>query len=78
MIPEIVVAEARKSRDDQKALLVERKLAKPNAPLIQKAKKLWEKLRQKSLKTEERTVVMDKMMELITGKCQEVRPLHFQ
>jgi pumilio family protein 6 len=67
------VANSRKSREDQKTLLKERKMQRPNAPLIQKAKSIWEKLRLKKITKEEREKLMDKMMTVITGKCQEVR-----
>ena len=48
--------------------MMQRKMAKPNAPLIQKAKSLWEQLRSKALDAKERAQVMAKMMELIKGK----------
>ena len=48
-------------------------MQRPNAPLIQKAKSIWEKLRLKKITKEESEKLMDKMMTVITGKCQEVR-----
>jgi pumilio family protein 6 len=56
------------ARKEQKKLQLQRKMAKPNAPLIQKAKTLWEQLRSKSLEGKERAQVMSEMMGLIKGK----------
>jgi hypothetical protein len=64
--------DASKSRKEQKALLLERKSQKPNAPLIQQAKKIWEQLRQKKLESKERMELMTQMMKLVKGKCQDV------
>ncbi|KAG0344803.1 pumilio domain member 6 [Podila humilis] len=56
----------------KKALRDERRSHKPNAELIYPAKKLWEKLRLKELPKPERQAVMKDMMNLITGKVQEL------
>ncbi|KAG0020880.1 hypothetical protein BGZ81_009151 [Podila clonocystis] len=56
----------------KKALRDERRSHKPNAELIYPAKKLWEKLRLKELPKAERQAVMKDMMDLITGKVQEI------
>ncbi|KAK3814555.1 MAG: armadillo-type protein [Linnemannia elongata] len=56
----------------KKALRDERRSHKPNAELIYPAKKLWERLRLKELPKPERQQVMKEMMELITGKVQEI------
>ena len=60
------------NRQDQKALLKERKMQKPNAPLLQKAKKLWEQIRQKKTEKSSREILMKEMMELIQGKALDV------
>ncbi|KAI8921330.1 armadillo-type protein [Powellomyces hirtus] len=62
----------RQSRAEQKAMQLERKSQKPNAPLIQEAKGIWEKLRQKKLSPEEREVQMDALMDLIRGKVKDI------
>ncbi|KAI9011402.1 armadillo-type protein [Gaertneriomyces semiglobifer] len=62
----------RKSRAEQKTLLQERKLAKPKAPLIQQAKKIWERLRQKELKREERRQLMEELMPLLRGNVKDI------
>ncbi|KAG0016803.1 hypothetical protein BGZ82_000941, partial [Podila clonocystis] len=56
----------------KKALRDERRSHKPNAELIYPAKKLWEKLRLKELPKAERQAVMKDMMDLITGKVQDI------
>ncbi|KAF9352865.1 pumilio domain member 6 [Mortierella sp. AD094] len=56
----------------KKALRDERRSHKPNADLIYPAKKLWEKLRLKELPKAERQAVMNDMMNLITGKVQDI------
>ena len=62
----------RQSRADQKKLLQERKAHKPNAQLIQRAKKLWEHLRQKKLKPEDRQKYMEELMGMVEGKAKDV------
>ncbi|KAF9310694.1 pumilio domain member 6 [Podila horticola] len=56
----------------KKALRDERRSHKPNSELIYPAKKLWEKLRLKELPKAERQAVMKDMMDLITGKVQDI------
>ncbi|KAJ3031731.1 UNVERIFIED_CONTAM: pumilio domain member 6 [Siphonaria sp. JEL0065] len=66
----------RASRVEQKQLLAERKASKPNGALIQQLKKLWETIRQKRISTELRNEKMKELMDLITGKIQEVTFRH--
>ncbi|KAJ3043930.1 hypothetical protein HDV00_003970 [Rhizophlyctis rosea] len=65
-------AKDRQSRAEQKKLLQERKAHKPNAGLIQRAKKLWEHLRQKKLKPEDRQKYMAELMEMVEGKAKDI------
>ncbi|KAJ3050930.1 hypothetical protein HK097_008085 [Rhizophlyctis rosea] len=62
----------RQSRAEQKKLLQERKAHKPNAGLIQRAKKLWEHLRQKKLKPEDRQKYMEELMGMVEGKAKDI------
>ncbi|KNC98303.1 uncharacterized protein SPPG_06697 [Spizellomyces punctatus DAOM BR117] len=62
----------RKNRAEQKSLLLERKAQKPNATLIQQAKRIWEKLRQKKLDEGEREKQMEELMALIKGKVPDI------
>lgn len=64
--------ESQNSREAQRKLALERKMAKPNAPLIQQAKVLWEVIRQKKTADDVRKVKMDKLYKLIKGKVKEV------
>lgn len=60
------------ARKEQKKLLMQRRMAKPNAPLIQQAKSLWEQIRSKTLDSNSRAAAMAKMMELIKGKVNDL------
>ncbi|KAI9797606.1 MAG: pumilio domain member 6 [Piccolia ochrophora] len=52
----------------QKALAQERRASKPNAPSIQRSKKIWERLRRKShVPKEERQQLVAELFEIITG-----------
>ncbi|GES58953.1 protein PUF6 [Aspergillus terreus] len=63
---------SRESHAKQKALLQERKAAKPNADMIQRSKKLWERLRRKShVPLEERKKLIAELFEIITGKVRD-------
>ncbi|KAI9203826.1 armadillo-type protein [Polychytrium aggregatum] len=66
------VEKSRPDREGQKALLLERKAQKPNAPLVLKIKKLWERLRVKKLTAKERAPFMEEMMGLVTGKIHDI------
>jgi pumilio homology domain family member 6 len=60
------------ARITQKSLLKDRKLLKPNAPIIAQAKPIWEQLRKKNLKKPDREALMAKMMQLVQGKAKDV------
>jgi pumilio family protein 6 len=60
------------ARKEQKRLQMQRRMAKPNAPLIQQAKALWEQLRSKTLDKKSRSDAMDQMMDLIKGKVNDL------
>ncbi|KAL4893953.1 armadillo-type protein [Aspergillus ambiguus] len=63
---------SRESHAKQKALLQERKAAKPNADMIQRSKKLWERLRRKShVPLEERKKLIAELFEIITGRVRD-------
>ncbi|KAF2276093.1 pumilio domain-containing protein [Westerdykella ornata] len=56
----------------QKALAKERKAAKPNADIIERSKKLWEKLRLKShVEKEERKKLVKELFEIVTGRVKD-------
>jgi pumilio family protein 6 len=56
----------------QRALAKERKAAKPNADIIGRSKKIWERLRRKShVPTEERKALVSELFEIITGRVRD-------
>jgi pumilio family protein 6 len=71
----LIVLPATNSREahaKQKALARERKAAKPNADIIERSKKLWEKLRLKShVDKEERKGLVKELFEIITGRVKD-------
>ncbi|KAJ4323061.1 Pumilio y domain member 6 [Neodidymelliopsis sp. IMI 364377] len=63
---------SREAHAKQKALAKERKNAKPNADVIERSKKLWEKLRLKShVDKEERKELVKELFEIITGRVKD-------
>lgn len=57
----------------QKALIQERKAAKPNADIILRAKKIWERLRRKShVQLEERRELVSELFEIIQGRVKDL------
>ncbi|KAL6239819.1 hypothetical protein BDW75DRAFT_67799 [Aspergillus navahoensis] len=63
---------SRESHIKQKALLQERKAAKPNADQIARSKKLWERLRRKShVPLEERKKLIVELFDIITGRVKD-------
>ncbi|KAK2742589.1 pumilio domain member 6 [Myotisia sp. PD_48] len=63
---------SRESHAKQKALVQERKAAKPNADAIARTKKLWERLRRKShVPLEERKKLVAELYSIITGRVKE-------
>lgn len=63
---------SRESHAKQKAVLQERKASKPNADMISRTKKLWERLRRKShVPLEERKKLISELFELITGRVKD-------
>lgn len=63
---------SREAHAKQKAAAVERKAAKPNADLIARSKKLWERLRRKShVPLEERKKLVAELFEIITGRVKD-------
>lgn len=68
----LLATNSREAHAKQKALVKERKAAKPNADVIERSKKLWEKLRLKShIKNEERKELVEELFEIITGRVKD-------
>ncbi|WPG99817.1 pumilio likey domain family member 6 [Acrodontium crateriforme] len=56
----------------QRALAKERKAAKPNADVIQRSKKIWERLRRKShVPKEERKQLVEELFTIINGRVRD-------
>ena len=63
---------SKESHAKQKALIQERKAAKPNADSIARSKKLWEHLRRKShVPLAERKELVTELFEIITGRVKD-------
>ncbi|EPS32220.1 hypothetical protein PDE_07180 [Penicillium oxalicum 114-2] len=63
---------SRESHIKQKALQQERKMAKPNADMIARSKKLWEQLRRKShVPLEQRKKLIKELFEIVTGRVRD-------
>ncbi|KAI7780837.1 arm repeat-containing protein [Diaporthe eres] len=63
---------SRESHIKQKQLARERKAARPLADELQRAKKIWERLRRKShVPKEERQQLVDELFEIITGRVKD-------
>lgn len=63
---------SREAHAKQKQVTQERKLSKPNADLIARSKKLWERLRRKShVPKEERKQLIAELYEIITGRVRD-------
>ncbi|KAJ5620554.1 hypothetical protein N7510_004538 [Penicillium lagena] len=63
---------SRESHAKQKALQLERKAAKPNADIVARSKKLWERLRRKShVPLEERKKLVKELFEIITNRVRD-------
>lgn len=57
---------------EQKHLAAQRKAAKPNADVIQRSKKIWERLRRKShVPREEREQLVKELFEIVTGRVKD-------
>jgi pumilio homology domain family member 6 len=63
---------SREAHAKQKALAKERKAAKPNADIISRSKKLWERLRLKShVDKEERAKLVAELFEIVMGRVKD-------
>ncbi|KAI8098000.1 armadillo-type protein [Gilbertella persicaria] len=60
------------SRNEQKNVRIERKSHDKNFEMITQAKKVWEQLRRGDIDREEQKTLMNKMMNIIGGKVQDV------
>ena len=66
------MTKSRESHIKQKEMARERKAAKPNADAIQRAKKLWERLRVKSkVEKEERAKLVAELFDIVLGNVKE-------
>ncbi|KAF3909875.1 hypothetical protein ABW21_db0206470 [Orbilia brochopaga] len=69
-------ANSNKSREShivQRKLATERKQAKPNADIIHRSKKIWERLRRKShVPLDERKKLTDELFTIVTGRVKEL------
>ncbi|KAK6515486.1 pumilio domain member 6 [Arthrobotrys conoides] len=64
---------SRESHAAQKKLANERKQAKPNADVIHRSKKIWERLRRKShVPLDERKQLTDELFTIVTGRVKEL------
>ena len=68
----LLASNSREAHQKQKALAKERKNAKPNADVIERSKKLWEKLRLKShVEKDERKELVKELFDIITGRVKD-------
>ena len=63
---------ARESHKAQRALLEQRKAAKPHSILLADAKRAWTLARQKNLSKEERTKHINALMDIIRGNIKDI------
>ena len=63
---------ARESHKAQRALLNERRAAKPHSALLSEAKKAWSLARQKNISKDERTKHINALMEIIRSHVKEI------
>lgn len=63
---------ARESHKAQKALLTQRKAAKPHSELLTEAKRAWSLARQKNLSRTERTKHINALMDVVRGKVKDI------
>ncbi|KAI0718430.1 ARM repeat-containing protein [Cerioporus squamosus] len=63
---------AKESHKEQRALLAQRKAAKPNSALLTDAKRAWTLARQKNLSKQERTKHIRELMDIIRGKVKDI------
>lgn len=64
------------SRQEAKKVKLERQAHRPHNDLVQRAKKLWEKVRRRDLPTAERAVPLSELFALLNGKFKEVIVKH--
>ena len=62
---------ARESHKAQKALLEQRRAAKPHSELLTEAKRAWSLARQKNISKEERTKYINSLVEVVRGKVKD-------
>lgn len=65
-------SKSKESHEKQKLLAKERKATKPNADLIHRSKKIWERLRRKShVPRDERNKLVAELFDIVTGRIKE-------
>lgn len=64
------------SRQEAKKVKLERQAHRPHNDLVQKAKKLWEKVRRRDLSAADRSAPLLELFALLTGKFKEVIVKH--
>ncbi|KPI35793.1 Pumilio homology domain family member 6 [Cyphellophora attinorum] len=63
---------SRDAHREQKSLALQRKAAKPNADIIHRSKKIWERLRRKShVPKPERTALVKELFEILDGRVKD-------
>jgi len=63
---------AKESHKVQKELYAQRKAAKPNAGIIEQAKRVWAGARKLNISKEEREKYIKQLLDIVRGKVQEV------
>ena len=63
---------ARESHKAQRALLEQRKAAKPHSAVLTEAKRAWTLARQKNISKAERTKHLNALMDIIRGKVKDI------
>lgn len=69
---EIATPSSRETHAKQKELAKERRAAKPNADIIQRSKRLWERLRRKShVPKDERKQLVNELFSIVNGRVHD-------
>jgi pumilio family protein 6 len=71
-----IASEGFESHKAQKELLLKRKASKPNAPMMDQAKRIWALARQRNLSPTEREDLCRQLADVVRGKVAEVAFKH--
>lgn len=63
---------SREAHAAQKKAAAERKAAKPNADILIRGKKVWEQIRRKDIKKDEKKKLIAELCDLMRGKVKEL------